>query len=64
MKALHHELALATVRQASVLDLFEMGLDTCDIARMQWRREAHVLRELSVERSRERDLPSPYPGAA
>jgi hypothetical protein len=41
-------------------DLFLDGLDTNDIARKRWMKEAEVLRQITVQRCERRGLASPY----
>ena len=45
----------------SAYELFQSGMDTEQIARLQWRSEAQVLREINVERSARIRRLSPYP---
>lgn len=44
----------------SAYDMFLSGMDTEQIARLQWRTEASVLREINVERSARIRRLSPY----
>lgn len=44
----------------SAYELFQSGMDTNQIARLLWQREALVLREINIERSRRLGLIEPY----
>lgn len=44
----------------SAYDLFQAGMDTEQIARLQWRSEASVLREINIERSARIRRLNPY----
>lgn len=45
---------------ASAYELFQSGMDTCQIARLRWQSEASVLREINIERSRRLGRIEPY----
>ena len=47
-------------RLTSAYTLFQYGMDTEQIARLQWRTEASVLREINVERSQQIRRRNPY----
>lgn len=47
-------------RLTSAYDLFLSGMDTEQIARLQWRTEASVHREINVERSQRIRRRNPY----
>ena len=47
-------------RLTSVYDLFRSGMDTEQIARLQWRSEASVHREINIERSARIRRLNPY----
>lgn len=44
----------------SAYELFQSGMDTDQIARLLWQREALVLRAINIERSRRLGLIEPY----
>lgn len=44
----------------SAYDLFQSGMDTEQIARLRWQKEAQVLREINIERSARIRRLSPY----
>lgn len=50
-------------RPQRAYELFQDGMDTCDIARLWMMPEAHVLRWVTIERNNELGLRSPYQGA-